>query len=119
MLTLTNSEEPDKMLHTAAFHQGLHFLIRQKTSSQRGNNHSPGSKHNVGKDHNSWCSMAVNSELEFVIRNKFKHSRYYASSGYLQVLKGIGSELKPQRKPDETIFFRCSRAANPVASDGI
>ena len=32
-----------------------------------------------------------NSELETVIRNKFKHSRYnyYASSDYLQVLKKI------------------------------
>ena len=60
--------------------------------------------------------MAGN-DLETVIRNKFKHSRYYASSGYLQVLKR--SELKLQRKPGETIFFRCSKAANPVASDGI
>ena len=33
--------------------------------------------------------MAGNSEFETVIRNKFKHTRYYASSGYLQVLKRI------------------------------
>ena len=61
--------------------------------------------------------MAGNSELETVIKNKFKHSRYYASSVFLQVLKR--NELKQQRKPGETIFFRCSKAANPVASDGI
>ena len=38
-------------------------------------------------------------------------------TGYLQVLKR--SELKLQRKPGEDIFFRCSKAANPVGSDGI
>ena len=27
------------------------------------------------------------SELKTVAKNKFKHSRYYASPGYLQVLK--------------------------------
>ena len=30
---------------------------------------------------------AGNSKLDTVIRNKFKHSRYYVSSGYMQVLK--------------------------------
>ena len=29
MGTLTNSEDPDEMLHFAAFHQGLHCLLRQ------------------------------------------------------------------------------------------
>ena len=29
------------------------------------------------------------------------------------------SELKLQRKPDETIIFRCSKAANSVFSGGI
>ena len=57
------------------------------------------------------------SEPETVIRNKFKHSRYYASSGYLQVLKR--SEYKMQRKPVEAIFFRWLRAANSIVSDGI
>ena len=28
MGTFTNSEDPDEMLHDAAFHQGLHFLLR-------------------------------------------------------------------------------------------
>ena len=60
--------------------------------------------------------MAGNSELEMVIRNKFQHSRYYTSSGYMQVR--IGSELKLQSKPGENKLFRCSKAANPVASDG-
>ena len=27
MGTLTNSEDPDEMQHTAAFHQGLHCLL--------------------------------------------------------------------------------------------
>ena len=54
-----------------------------------GNNRSPGSQHNVWRHHNLGCSKAGNSELETVIRNKFKHSRYYANSGYLQVLKDL------------------------------
>ena len=29
------------------------------------------------------------------------------------------SELKLQRKPGESVVFRCSRAANSVVSDGI
>ena len=61
--------------------------------------------------------MAGYSELETVIRNVFKHSRYYASSGYLQVLKR--SDVKLQRKPGKTIFFRCSRADNSIVSDEI
>ena len=28
MGTLANSEDPDKMQHNAAFHQGLHCLLR-------------------------------------------------------------------------------------------
>ena len=30
MRTLANSEEPDEMPHDAAFHQGLHCLLRQE-----------------------------------------------------------------------------------------
>ena len=30
MGTLTNSEDPDEMLYYAAFHQGLHGLLRLK-----------------------------------------------------------------------------------------
>ena len=30
MGTMTNSEDPDEMLHKAAFHQGLPCLLRQK-----------------------------------------------------------------------------------------
>ena len=30
--TLAKSLDPDKMPHTAAFHQGLHCLLRQKRS---------------------------------------------------------------------------------------
>ena len=29
MHTLANNEDPDEMLHDAAFHQGLHYLLRQ------------------------------------------------------------------------------------------
>ena len=35
MSTLANSEDPDEMLHNAAFHQGLHCLPRQKQSSEK------------------------------------------------------------------------------------
>ena len=53
-----------------------------------GNECSPGSQHNVNGDNNNLgCSKAGHSELETVIMNKFKHSSYYTSSGYLQVLK--------------------------------
>ena len=38
--------------------------------------------------------------------------RYYDSSGYLRVL--IRSELKLQKKPGETIFFRCSKVLNQL-----
>ena len=33
MGTLTNSEDPDEMQHHAAFHQGLHCLLRLKRPS--------------------------------------------------------------------------------------
>ena len=33
MGTLANSEDPDKMQHNAAFHQGLHCLLRLKQPS--------------------------------------------------------------------------------------
>ena len=35
MGTLTNSEDPDEMQHNAAFHQGLHCLLRQNRSSEK------------------------------------------------------------------------------------
>ena len=34
MHTLTNSEDRDEMLHKAAFHLVLHYLLRQKQSSE-------------------------------------------------------------------------------------
>ena len=33
MGTLANSEDPDEMQHNAAFHQGLHYLLRLKQLS--------------------------------------------------------------------------------------
>ena len=33
MGTFVNSEDPDELLHVAAFHQGLHFLQRQNGSN--------------------------------------------------------------------------------------
>ena len=35
MGTLANSEDPDEMPHHAAFHQGLHCLLRLKPSSEK------------------------------------------------------------------------------------
>ena len=35
MDTLANSEDPDEMAHKAAFHQGLHCLLRQNQSSEK------------------------------------------------------------------------------------
>ena len=32
MATLANSEDPDEMQHNAAFHQGLHCLLKIKTT---------------------------------------------------------------------------------------
>ena len=81
------------------------YKVLTITSSPRGNDRSPGSLYNVWRHHNLGCSKAGNSELETVIRNKFKHSRYNnANSGYLQILKR--SEQKLRRKPGENIFFR-------------
>ena len=33
MGTLANSEDPDEMQHNAAFHQGLHCLLKSKQCS--------------------------------------------------------------------------------------
>ena len=35
MGTLTNSEDPNEMLHNAAFHQSLHCLLKEKRSSDK------------------------------------------------------------------------------------
>ena len=35
MGTLANSEDPDKMSHNAAFHHGLHCLLRQNQSLKK------------------------------------------------------------------------------------
>ena len=37
MGTFTNSVDPDEMPHNAAFHQGLHCLLRQYQSSEKEN----------------------------------------------------------------------------------
>ena len=37
MGTLANSEDPDEMQHNAAFHLGLHCLLRLKQPSQTEN----------------------------------------------------------------------------------
>ena len=70
---------------------GCSRYLQELRSSPMGNDRLPGSQHNVWKDHNLWCSMAGYSDLK--------------------QWSGINSE--------ETIFFRCSEAANLVASDGI
>ena len=35
MHPLANSEDPDEIPHNAAFHQGLHSLLRQEQSSEK------------------------------------------------------------------------------------
>ena len=35
MNTFANSEDPDEMPHSVAFHQGLHCLLRQILSSEK------------------------------------------------------------------------------------
>ena len=35
MHTSANSVDPDEMPHDVAFHQGLHWLLKQKGSSQK------------------------------------------------------------------------------------
>ena len=35
MGTLANIEDPDEMLHNAAFHQGIHCSLKQKRSSEK------------------------------------------------------------------------------------
>ena len=38
--TLANSEDPDEMQHNAAFHQGLHCLLRLKQPSVTEKHHN-------------------------------------------------------------------------------
>ena len=38
--SLANSEDPDEMQHNAAFHQGLHCLLRLKQSSETDIHHN-------------------------------------------------------------------------------
>ena len=40
MDTMLNSEDPDEMQHYAAFHKGLHWLLRLKQSSGTENSHT-------------------------------------------------------------------------------
>ena len=40
MGTLANSEYPDEMQHDAAFHQGMHCLLRLKQLSGTGTHHN-------------------------------------------------------------------------------
>ena len=35
MWTLANSENPDEIPNKAAFHQGLHYLLKQKNLQQK------------------------------------------------------------------------------------
>ena len=35
MCSLANSEDPDEMPHNVAFNQGLHYLLRQRRSSEK------------------------------------------------------------------------------------
>ena len=32
MCTMTNNEDPDEIPHDAAFHQGLHYLFRERNT---------------------------------------------------------------------------------------
>ena len=64
----------------------------------------------MGNDHHLGASITFEDTIIYyahrqvtVIRNKFIHSRYYASSSYLQVLKRSNQIL--ERKPGVTIFF--------------
>ena len=59
-----------------------------------GNDRSPGSQHNIWRHHILECSEAGNSELNTVTENEFKHSGFYASSGYLQVLKDLNKTCR-------------------------
>ena len=40
MRTLSNSKDPDEMLHSAAFRQGLHCLLILKRTSEQGRNYN-------------------------------------------------------------------------------
>ena len=35
MRSLANSKDPDEMLHSVAFHQGLHCLLRLKRATEK------------------------------------------------------------------------------------
>ena len=82
-----------------------------------GNDRSPWGQHNVWRHHNLRCSKAGNSDLETMTRNQFKNIRYYASSSYLQVLKGLIKNCRENLV--NVLFSDAQRAANSVVSDGI
>ena len=82
-----------------------------------GNNRSLWSQHNVWRRHNLRCSKAGNSEVITMTRNLFKNIRYYASSSYLQVLKGLNKNCRETLM--NVFVFKCSRAANSIVIEGI
>ena len=75
------------------------------------------SQHNVWRHHNLQCSKAGNYELETAIGPTFKHKILCQFCLSARLLKR--SELKWQRKPGETIYYRPSRAAYFIVSCGI
>ena len=57
MGTLANSEDPDEMQHDAAFHQGLHCLLRSKQHSETEMYHD--------LENSTWNSLNTQWEVPF------------------------------------------------------
>ena len=66
MCTEANSEGPDEMPHNAAFHQGLHCLLRQKRSSEKEIQYILGKFYLVTPQYMQW----TNPSLLFQTRRK-------------------------------------------------
>ena len=64
MSQLKNSEYPDEMLHNAAFHQGIHYLLLQEHSSAKylllcGNNDLWPSVYTIDYPRFEWLFLTV------------------------------------------------------------
>ena len=81
------------------------------------NDRSPWSQHNVWRHLNLRYSKAGNSELETMTRSSFKIIRYYASSSYLKVLKGLNKKCRENLV--NVLFSDAQSAANSMVSDMI
>ena len=72
---LTNSENPNEMLHNVAFHQGLHCLLRQNRSSEGKNTF----KKKITSDSSKYTMDHPDLIVRSFMDNSFGPKRVYSS----------------------------------------